>query len=844
MSTVPVSFSGLVSGLNTQSIISAEMAIFEMPLKRMQAQQATVNTQISDYQTINSQLLTLQQAADTLSSPVAYGQAFSTTSSNSAIATATVTGATQTGSVTLAVDQLATASTQISSGTVASPNVVVASGSLLLGTGGGALGITGFAGTSGLASGAHTLTVTQASSGATATGSGAVASSTTITSSNDQLDVTVNGTAQTLTLATGTYTASQLAKVVAQASGGTLTASVDGNGVLSLATTQQGSSATLAVTGGSALAALGLSAGATTTGTDGIVNLDGTSTTVSDIAGSGTTTVTLASGTGGTVNATLSGGLTLGTTRATSLSVGNGSLSAVVSAINQAGLGVTANALRVGTTSYALELTSNGTGTAAATTVDTQAFATSGLGALTTTVAAQNAVVSIGGTGGYQVTSQGNTITGLLPGVTVNVAQASSSPVTLTVSPDGSQVVDQVQTLVDAANQVLSTISSDTAYDSQTKVAAPLNGSAALSQLTQRILSAVGGAVGKSAAGSDGTAGESAGLAITSSGTITFNKAAFEAAYDKDPAGVQAMFTEGGTFSPSGPAYAGTVTVAGATDDTVPGSYAVTVSRSASQATDTGSAVWAATTSTLAQAETYTITSGSATATYAATAGETIAGVVSGMNAALATAGIGTSAAVTGSAGAYKVQLVSATYGSAASFSVATSGTDQLGLTTSGASYAGTDVAGTIDGQAALGSGQDLSLEDPSNPANGIVLQVATQGITSSTSLGTVAYSPGLAQGLGQVSKSSSLAPNGIIPLTIAGLHGTVSMLNSEIAMQQELVATQQAALTSEFTALEATLSKLQSESQFLSQSASSASGSSSSSSSSLGSASTSSTGL
>jgi len=53
--------------------------------------------------------------------------------------------------------------------------------------------------------------------------------------------------------------------------------------------------------------------------------------------------------------------------------------------------------------------------------------------------------------------------------------------------------------------------------------------------------------------------------------------------------------------------------------------------------------------------------------------------VVNGMNAALASAGIDTSAALVGSAGALHLQLASASYGSAASFGVSTSGTDQLG---------------------------------------------------------------------------------------------------------------------------------------------------------------------
>jgi flagellar hook-associated protein 2 len=657
MTTTPVSFGGLESGLNTSAIINAEMQVYEQPLDALETQQSTLNTQISDYQAINSQLLTLQQSADALADPAAFDEAYSASSSNSAVATGTVSSGSAAGSVTLAVDQLATGSTQISQGTVASTDDVVASGNVLVGSGGSALGLASFSAGSGLSAGAHAISVTQASAGATVSAATPLAASTTISSANDEIDVDVDGTPQSVTITAGTYTPAQLAQAIGAGSGGALSASVTSAGLLSIATTQQGTTASLQVTGGSALSTLGLSSGSTVYGTDGQIDVDGTTTTVSDIAGSGTTQVSLASGNGGTVTASISGGLSVGTMTAQNVSVGDGSLASVVAGINQADAGVTATALQVGTHEYALEVTSDGTGTAGAATVDTQAFAGSSLGALQTTTAAQDAIVSIGGTGGFQVTSATNTVTGLLPGVSVNLAQVSSTPVTITVAPDGSQVVSQVSALVSAANQVLSTISTDTAYDQQTNTAAPLNGQTSLNELAQRVLSIVGIAVGGSGSGSDGTAGESAGLAITSSGTITFNQSAFEAAYDKNPTAVQAMFTEGGTFSPSSSTYGGQVSVAGATNDTTPGNYAVTISQSAAQAVDTGSATFAAGTSTVGAAESYTITSGTNSATYAVSAGESISDVISGLNGALASAGIDVSASLNGAPGTYGVEL-------------------------------------------------------------------------------------------------------------------------------------------------------------------------------------------
>ena len=143
---------------------------------------------------------------------------------------------------------------------------------------------------------------------------------------------------------------------------------------------------------------------------------------------------------------------------------------------------------------------------------------------------------------------------------------------------------------------------------------------------------------------------------------------------------------------------------------------------------------------------------------------------------------------------------------------------------------------GTIDGQVATGSGQTLSLSDPGDPADGLVLQISSAGITSPTAIGTVDYQPGMGQGLAHLAAQASLSPGGELPVTIAGLQATVKNLTSEIALQQQVVNTQQASLTQEFVTLEETLSRLNSESSFLAeagqaQSSSSSTGSGSASS-------------
>ena len=135
----------------------------------------------------------------------------------------------------------------------------------------------------------------------------------------------------------------------------------------------------------------------------------------------------------------------------------------------------------------------------------------SGLGSLATTTAGQDAVISLGGSGGYEVRSASNTLTGVMPGVSINLQSVTSSPVTVTVSADGQAASSLVQTFVTAANTVLQSISTDTAYDETTNTAGTLNGDFALQGLAQQVLAVVGQAIGTSTAVDTGTAGSAAG---------------------------------------------------------------------------------------------------------------------------------------------------------------------------------------------------------------------------------------------------------------------------------------------------------------------------------------------
>lgn len=817
---------GLESGLNTQAIIQAELQPYQAPETNLQNEQSTINSNVSDYQQINADILALQTDATALALPSGW-QNQQATSSDSTVATATAQSGTPSGSIQFVVKQLATAGVLVSGGSVASTSQIVDSQpGFLIAAGGAGLGFASLTGGTGLALGNHTLDVTQSSQAAATTGTVDLSSPTggvtVTTGSNDTLDVTVDGTAYNLTLAaspTGGYSGSGLlaavqSAITAAGAGGALQAGYDASGNLVLATVDQGSSQTLQVTGGSALATLGLSTmAAASTGVDGVVEFDGTSTTLSTVTPGGSATLTGSSGeqvTAGFVPSSAldqvdSSLLSAGSATVDNVSTGNGSLAAIVANINAADLGVTASAVQTGTNQYVLQLNATQTGSGSTPTVDTQAFASSSLGALRVSSAGQNAEVQVGGSGGYTVQSQTDTLSGLLPGLSVNLVSASANPVTITVSPDANAAASAVANLVSDANTALADIQKYAGYNAQTKTGGPLMGSAVLQTLTNQIQSTIASIAGTS------TLGNSQNIGITlSNGTIAFNQTAFTAAYDANPQQVAALFTQGGTFAPANPAYAGQVSLTYAGNGTKTGTYDVQISQSASQASALGSVLASGSVST---AEQLTVAMGSATATYSTTAGQTLAAVAAGLNTAFASAGLQISAQVVDNG--QQLQLTSDDYGSAASFTVSSSasGTGTTGLT---GTFSGTDVAGTINGVTATGNGQFLTAPPGDATLAGLSLQVTTTGVSSTTDLGSFTYTPGLAQSLATVASAMSDPTSGEITQTIKNMQAQSTGLNTQIQFYASIVSQQQKILMAQYATLEATIGSLKNQSSSL----------------------------
>jgi flagellar hook-associated protein 2 len=216
------------------------------------------------------------------------------------------------------------------------------------------------------------------------------------------------------------------------------------------------------------------------------------------------------------------------------------SAAGVATAINNAGLAVKASVVQTSTGDSVMQLSGTKTGAA-------NAFTISGMDDVTTmrtVTAASDANIQVGGSdddGGYSLTSDTNTFTGLMPGVSLTVSKQETG-VSLTSASDVSGIAAKFQALVDAANKTLTEVTNQTAYDSGTNTASPLTGDFTVRQMSQSILSAVSqGLSFTDDSGNKVSFGSLSklGIQLDKTGQLSFDADKFTAAYNADPAAIK-----------------------------------------------------------------------------------------------------------------------------------------------------------------------------------------------------------------------------------------------------------------------------------------------------------------
>ncbi len=466
--------------------------------------------------------------------------------------------------------------------------------------------------------------------------------------------------------------------------------------------------------------------------------------------------------------------------------------------INSLDIGVSASVISVDGTDHKLILTSDATG-------DANTFTTSGtvasLGTMDILQQGVDAQITIGSGGSALTLSRSsNTITDLVPGLSIDLRETTASAVTISTQRDVDSTVDAVKGLMDEINSTLSTIADATRYSPESDVAGPLVGSSAARSLAMDLRSALSSAVKP---GADYAVASSVGISLNREGTFDVDETKLRQALEADFDGVVDLLVQSGSSADS------RVTFGAAGDATVEGSYDVVITQAATRAQATSS-VFASPGSD----STFQIVVGTTSVDVSVTAGQTVTQVVSAINDALEAAGAGSvSASAVNVSGSDYVELNHLSYGSAATFDVIG---DPFGLA---GTYAGTDVAGTIGGEAATGSGQSLtaSAGDP----EGLILMVTASaadvsGAGGSLSLGSLTYSRGVFGSLDQTIGYAE-GSGGRIARAQDLTASQIDLIDDRIEVLEDRLDRREAALIRQFAALETAMSSLQAQSSWLS---------------------------
>ena len=498
----------------------------------------------------------------------------------------------------------------------------------------------------------------------------------------------------------------------------------------------------------------------------------------------------------------------------------NNSLAGIRDAINAANVGVTATIVNDGGTSpYRLSLTALATGKSSSMKISVADDAAGGSTALSTlltqdpagtqgfseTQAAQNAEFSVDG---IAVSKASNTVSDVIPGVTLNLATTNAgSPTNVSVARDTASALNAVNAFVKAYNNINQTLKDASAYDPTTKAAASLNGeNTVLTMQTQ-----LRNVLTKPVAGGAGTLSllSQVGVTIQKDGSMAVDSTKLQAALTSNFSSFAGLFAAAGSSSDSLVAYSG------ATDKTAPGAYGVNITQLATQsstlATATPSSLNIDSSNDTLQVQldgvTSTITLGHTTyASAAALAAE----VQSKINGAAGFVSAGSGVTVTAPGGV--LSIMSNRYGTASAVGI-TGGNGQANLNLTAGIVAGLDTAGTINGVAATGSGQTLT-GATGTPAEGLSMQI-NGGILGDR--GTINYSQGYAYQFNALAVSM-LGSDGSITARTDGISASMKTLAQHRADVSARLVGIEARYRAQFTALDVTISSMTTTSTFLTQ--------------------------
>jgi flagellar hook-associated protein 2 len=408
------------------------------------------------------------------------------------------------------------------------------------------------------------------------------------------------------------------------------------------------------------------------------------------------------------------------------------------------------------------------------------------------------------------ISSASNTVTNLIPGVTVTLQGADpNNPVFVNVANTTSAASQTITNFVNAFNAVIDYVNGQSTYDPSSQQAGPLLGNSSSRGIVRDLTGALNAAV----AGVNAKASSLAaiGITFTATGDLSINSTTLNQALSGQLPGVSSddvtrLFALDGTTS-AGVSFL----VGGNARASAAGPYGINITQPATQAPLTAAGAPLQSGAVIdANHNTLTLSLGGSTATLTLaenpsyTATSLAAALQSAITATPALNGAGVTVGVSNG----NLQIRTANYGSGA----ITGGTalQALGFT-AGQSATGTDVAGSfvVNGltEPATGSGQVLT--GNAGNANTAGLAVRSTLSAPTTSPVNVTVTSGLAANLAGVLKSYLDPSTGVLRTLNDQFNTEISDLQSKVSQQNAFIAAKRASLTQQFTAMETAISKL-----------------------------------
>ncbi len=503
-------------------------------------------------------------------------------------------------------------------------------------------------------------------------------------------------------------------------------------------------------------------------------------------------------------------------TKTVTIDATNNSLEGVRDAVNNANIGVSASIIYDGS-DYRLTYTSTDTGAASSmeVTVDDASLSALEFNSTATnleqTLAGQDALLTING---LAVTSSTNVVNEAINGVTLNLKKAqleADGAVNVDVARSNSTVTNAVQNFVTEYNALLGIMNELNRFDADTQQGGILLGDSVLRSVGGQLRREVNDTIEGLASNYQSLA--ELGITTERDGKLVIDNTKLDAAVASNPDAVGYLFASAGQLSSS------QVSFISSSNNTKPGEYAIDITQAATQGAVTGE-TFGYTGSIVIDGNNDTLSftvdgkqTGVITLTQGTYSGASLASELQArINGVSALKDEGVSANVTFDDTASNEHFVisSTRYGDASKVNINSVEGSGFGLS-AGAGIAGLNVAGTIGGQAATGSGRFLT---GSVNADGLKVEILDGTLGAH---GTVSFARGIADKLSTLI-DGMLDSKGALNARIDGIEDRIDGIGEARETLGGRMSALESRLFAQFLAMDQLVSQLQGTGNFLSQ--------------------------